>query len=1057
MVNPQTIVERTDIPPWKIRLDSWAARSLVRDPARAGANLEGLLDRRVPLELFEVVLGQIDRELPQLSDPDMALNNLERFFAASRSPLSLAALFERDPKAIPILLRIFSTSQYLSDLLVRDPAAWDGLRLTAGQPLSREVLVDEVTSLMATVDTGDREQAMRLLRRFKQREILRIAFGDIVAWQSLETVTSQISHLAEAICEAGLAFALRHVAIKYGTPRDDHGHNISMVVLAMGKLGGGELNYSSDIDLVLLYRDDGRTTGPHRIEASEYFERVARVFLAVLNDQTADGVAWRVDFRLRPNGSAGPLSTSIPRAAAYYDMRGRTWERQALVKARAVAGDVATGEGFLQQLQSWIYGPRLSMTEINGIRALKRQIERRALLDGHDETNVKTGRGGIRDIEFATQFLQLLHGGMLREVRTGNTLEGLNRLYQARCLSFQEYTLLEQAYRWLRRLEHRLQIMFDLQTHTLPIDEGELQKVAMRMALTSGSTVPGPEPHPEKPHEVLEQFRVRLKQITGHNRVILDHLLHNAFPGGDDESGSEGSEEADLILDAGPDEAWIVRVLGRYGFSDPIRAHRNLLHLATEKNRFLSPHRCRHFLAAIAARLITELALTPSPDETLNRLTSVSESLGGKAILWELFSQHPPTMKMYVRLCAACDYLCDLLVRNPGMVDELMDSLILPELPSYRFLDQSLRELLAGAEDPEPIIHSFRDAQHLRVGAREILGQDDIGRTSRALADIAEVCLTQVMAAESRSLQGRFGAPGAASGVAPEMTILALGKTGGREPNYHSDLDLIFVYTGEGDARTEGGRDSTTLQDYFSRLAASFSKRVSMSGRYGKLYEIDSRLRPTGKSGSLAVSEAELIRYFATESGQLWERLAMCRARAICASGETSEKARALIARVLTCIPWESGHADEVFEMRLRMEQGASPGNIKRGIGGAVDIEFAVQMLQLRYARRFPQVIEPNTSDAANALREIGALSDDDCSFFIHSYKTLRKIEARIRLMNTVARHDLPADAGELARLAWLIGATSTDELTREIAELRKENRQRFLRIAASCRVNETG
>ncbi len=1054
MVKPKAPDERTDDPPWKSRLENWTARLIVRDPARAGANLEKLLERRVPVDLFEVVLGQMDRELPQLSDPDMALNNLERFFSASRSPLSLASLFERDPKAIPILLRIFSTSQYLSDLLVRDPAAWDGLRLTAGQPVSRDVLVDELTSLMATVDPGDREQAMRLLRRFKHREILRIAFGDIVAWQSLETVTSQISHVAEAICEAGLEFAMRQVATKYGAPRDANEQIIPPVVLAMGKLGGKELNYSSDIDLVLLYRDDGRTTGKNRIDASEYFERVGRVFLSVLNDQTADGVAWRVDFRLRPNGSNGPLATSIPRAAAYYDMQGRTWERQAMVKARAVAGDIAMGEAFLQQLQSWIYGPRLSMSDINGIRALKRQIERRALRDGDDETNVKTGRGGIRDIEFVTQFLQLLHGGTLKEVRTGNTLEGLNRLYQARCLSFQEYTLLDQGYRWLRRLEHRLQIMFDLQTHTLPQEPAELRKIAMRMALTSDGTGGQRERGAENPHEALEHFRARLRQVTGHNRVILDHLLHNAFPGEDSEAGSE---EADLILDPRPDEGWIVRVLGKAGFLDPVRAHRNLQDLATEKNRFLSPHRCRHFLAAIATRLIAELAQTPSPDETLNRLTSVSESLGGKAILWELFSNHPPTMKMYVRLCAACEYLCDLLVRNPGMVDELMDSLILPDLPSFHFLDESLRELLAGAEDAEPIIHSFRDAQHLRVGAREILGQDDIRRTSQALADIAEVCLTQVMAAESRAMQDRFGVPGSTDSVNAEMMILALGKTGGREPNYHSDLDLVFVYTGEGDARTEGGREVTTLQDYFGRLAAGFSKRVSMSGRWGKLYEIDSRLRPTGKSGSLAVSEAELLRYFATQDGQLWERLAMCRARAICASPEMAARARVLVTSVLTCIPWESRHADEVVEMRMRMEQGASPGNIKRGPGGTVDIEFSVQMLQLRFARQFPRVLEPNTTDAANALKEMGVLSDDDCSFFIHSYKTLRTIEARIRLMNTVARHDVPADPHELAKLAWLLESPDGQTLNREIATLRGENRRRFLKIAASCRVNGSG
>ncbi len=1010
-----------------------------RDPRRACSNLTAMATHRVPRDLMQGLCRQLGHHLAGVSDPDMALNNLERFFSASRSGLALAALFERDTTCIPILLTIFSSSQYLSDLLIRDPAAYDSLRLTAGQPVSREVLIDEITALLDNVPAEDQTEALRLLRRFKHREILRIAFGDIVAQQDVQTVTAQISYVADASCVAALQFAGRTLALRYGWPLDKESQPVTACIIAMGKLGGNELNYSSDLDLVMFYRADGRTSGSRSIDNREYFDRLARTFASLLNDPTTDGVAWRIDYRLRPHGSTGPLASGLASALAYYDLRGRTWERQALVKARPIAGDRGLGRQLLERLQPWVYGQRLSMTEINGIRALKRQIERRALIDGDAETNIKTGRGGIRDIEFVIQFLQLLHGSALPEVRGGNTLEAIARLFQAGCLSFQEQMLLDQGYRWLRRLEHRLQIMFDLQTHSLPADPAELRKVAMRTGLPgehSGSDA--------DTDEILERFLDGLKQTTHHHRVILDHLLHNAFAGDDD----SGGEEADLVLDPDPDPDWVAAVLSRHGFLNPTQACRHLMDLATESSQFLSSHRCRHFLAAIAEGLLREIGQTPDPDSTLLRLSAVSDSLGGKAILWELFSSNPSTLKLYVRLCAACDYLCDLLVRNPGMVDGLMDSLVLQSLPSFDFLKQALDDLVRGAEDIDPILHSFRDAQHLRVGARDVTGRDDIGHTHRALADIAEVCLAEVVRQETGALHRRHGHPRLADGSECSLMILALGKHGGQEPNYHSDLDLVFVYPGDGATMTCGGRDPTSHQDFFSRLAANIAKRVSHNGPWGKLYEVDCRLRPTGKSGPLAVSTGEFTRYFIRGAGELWERLALCKARLVCApDAAATSVAGKLVASLITAHPWDPAHASEIARMRQRMEQGASPQNIKRGVGGTVDIEFAVQMLQLKHAWQYPDVLQPNTIAAATALHRHGCLSDDDFEYLTRSWKMLRWVEARLRLMNTTARHDLPTDAAELARLTWLLEYSSAPELIREIDLLRDENRRRFLRL----------
>ncbi len=1003
-----------------------------RNPAKTLANLQKLAAQRIAFPLFQDLLRQLSAGMVGLSDPDMALNNLERFFEASRSPLGLAALFERDPTAVPILLRIFSTSQYLSDQLIRDPASYDALRLAAGQPVSREILVDELDLALSVLDDDDVAAAMAILRRFKHRETLRIAYGDIIGNQDLETVTSQISYLADAICRVTWRFAQRKLVAKHGQPRTRDGQLATLSVIAMGKLGGHELNYSSDIDLVFFYQADGQTDGQHVIANRDFFDRAGRQFVKLLTETTPLGVVYRVDMRLRPGGKKASLTCSFSSAVSYYDLQGRTWERQALVKARVVAGDLRMGHQLLHRLQQWVYAPRLTAAEISGIRALKRQIERRAIEEGDTSNNVKTGHGGIRDIEFAIQFLQLLHGGEIPSVRSGNTLEAIGKLYRAGCLNSQEQALLDAGYRWLRQLEHRLQIMFDLQTHSLPETPGEREKVARRMGFTGSSS-----------QDVLDRFQRQLDIITRHNRSILDHLLHDAFA---EQAQEEVAQEADLVLDPFMAEASVEAILSGYRFQQPLAAHRNLAMLATENNRFLSSRRCRHFLAAIARPLLIDISHTPQPDETLLNLTKVSDSLGGKAAIWELFSNHPPSLKLYVRLCATCEYLCQILTQNPGMIDELTDALVLQELPDLPRLRTMLAELLAGAEDADPIIHSFKDAQHLRVGIRDIVGQDKVSRTHRCLADIAEACVGEVLAWEHRQLVQRFGQPLDSRGEPLHLKLLALGKLGGREPNYHSDLDIIFLYEADGQAFLPA-TDDVSHQEFFSRLATNVIKRISGSSPFGRLYEIDSRLRPTGKSGSLVTSQKEFRRYFEEGDGQLWERLALCKARPLASNAEVSEELGGLIRELVTCQPWQPAFADEIARMRLRMQEGASPRNIKRGLGGTVDIEFAVQMLQLKFAGQFPSVLIPNTVQAAAALQQHGLLSRDDYEYFCQSYQMLRWVEARLRLMNTASRHDLPEPGEGFANLGLLLGYDNHQQLRNEIEYLRRENRRRFTQL----------
>lgn len=1012
-------------------LRSWGLENV----QRAHGNLFALAETGLTLDLLLVICEQLGQTLPRLSDPDRALNNLERFVVAARNPLSLGALFERDREALPTLLQIFSTSQYLSDWLISDPESYDLLRLTEGQPVAREVLVREICSEAAALP--DERHVLSLLRRYKHRETLRIAYGDIVRKQPLEVVTRQISYLADAICEAALQTARRSLEMKRGVPRLASGQRARFVVFALGKLGGCELNYSSDVDLVFLSDGEGKTDGERSLSNQEYFERLARNTVKLLTEQTELGVAYRVDLRLRPEGEQGLPVVTLENALRYYDVYGRTWERQAFVKARAVAGDIDLGEQFLIQMQPWIYRRYLSRADIAGIKALKRRIEQRAFREGSDTRDVKTGHGGIRDIEFVIQFLQLLNGGDLPRLRTGNTLEAIAALEQEGCLTWQERSLLEENYTFLRKLEHRLQIMYDLQTHTLPESDSELRRLAIRSGYT------------DKPNSsALAQFKSEFKTRTEVNRKILDHLLHDAF--GDEEVLEP---ETELVFDPEPSEATIQEVFSKHGFRDVREAYQNLLALATEKIPFLSTRRCRHFLAAIAPKLLKAIAVTPDPAATLVSLSKVSDSLGGKGVLWELFSFNPPSLKLYVRLCAATPYLAGILTSNPGMIDELMDSLVLDKLPTREWLDATLAELCRGAQDLEPILHSFKNSQHLRVGVRDILGKEDIQAAHRALSDIAEVCLQEITRQEYARLVDKHGEPtigsgdGNGNGRPCSFVLLTLGKLGGREPNYHSDLDVVFLYEAEGSTRPlrpSHRTNVTTNQHFFSQLGQRIIKMVTQLGPYGRLYELDVRLRPTGRSGSLAVSLDEFVRYFDEGQGQLWERQALSKARTI--TGESSARQRVMEA-ARHCIvnpPWREENAAEIRAMRQRLEETASTRNLKRGRGGTVDIEFAVQLLQMRHAARSPHVLTPGTLDAIAALRRGGLVSEDDADFWSKSYRFLRSVESGIRLMNTSARHDLPEDPAELKKLAFLLGYDNEQSLVSDCREYMAENRARF-------------
>jgi glutamate-ammonia-ligase adenylyltransferase len=698
-----------------------------------------------------------------------------------------------------------------------------------------------------------------------------------------------------------------------------------------------------------------------------------------------------------------------------FDRFGRPWHRQAWLGARRTAGERERAAAVLQRLQPWIFRRYLNRADETGIKALRRRILKRT---GAADDDPQDARGGLADIEAVVQYLQLLCGGDRPAARERGTLAAIAGLELAGVLSAEERTLLESNYLRLRQALHWRQVRGD---------DSE-----------SASANPG-----------QQDDRAALLARTWET---LARLLEGAT-----ESEST-SAVVDLLLDPAPTPAEAASALAGYGFADELAAAANLHSLAQERSAFLATRRCRHFLTLIAERLLAAIAATPDPDLTLRNLCSVSESLGAKGVLWELLNVHPPSLLLYVRLCAASPYLASILISNPGMLDDLVDSLQLDRLPNLAELERTLAELRRGAADVLPILHDLKNASHLRIGVRDILSQDPIDATHGSLADVAEFCLAQVVQREQAALTAKFGqptlGPGPLEGDPCRLAILGLGKLGGREPNYHSSVEVAFLYEAEGTTRPapRSRQERTNNSHFFSQLAQRVLKMLTQLTPQGRLYNVDVVLRPIGVGGAMALPQADFANHFLAGAAPLWQWQTLCQARPVFGDAAAREAATNLVRQLLAGRPWSGSEPEELLHSRQMLEKGASELNLKRGPGGTLDIEWLVQLLQLRHAANNPAVLAPGTQPALAALAATGCLARDDAEYLAESYRLLRRIESGVRLLNTSARHDLPDDPLELSKLALLLGQPNGETLRDRTIMTLAENRRRFMRVLAAIR-----
>jgi len=944
------------------------------------------------------------------ADPDGALAGSVRALSSRKDRYGGAA----SRKALAPLVRISAASRFLAQIIAARPRLLDLLASSR---------FPERPAPLRASRCKDGVSFARRLRAHKQVEMLRIALNDL-SGASIPDVTRDLSRLAERAFEAAVQFHYRRLCALHGPPAErSAGGPSGFCVLGMGKLGGEELNFSSDADVLYVYDKDGRTQGANPIDHFAFYARLAEAVTASVGSPGATpegGFVFRVDLDLRPEGRSGPIVNAIRGLELYYESQGAAWERFALLKARPIAGDLDAGEDALRRLVPFVFRKYFDLKAIDEMRQLKARAEKEAArAPGID---LKLGRGGIREIEFFVQALQLLHGGRDPNLRVRGTMKALDRLLYAGLISSRDRDELAEAYVVLRRLEHRVQMLAERQTHSMPEDVRENQRLARRTGYQDASAMSA--------DLALHRSRVEAR---------FKDLLRVA-------SGSGPSEDPRAAAAADPDATPEQRAaaLAELGFDQPDASAEELARLAQKRG---TPFQQAQ---PLGAALVTELAAAPDPDQALRHLADLYGGLVHPHATSELLAQSPRTTRLLISLFGSSDYLSRQLLTHP----ELIDQLVLRGAAALVRERADLRDDLANRLRPlSPLdveaalteLRRFRNEEVLRIALHDVAGALAVEQVSRQLSDLADACVDACFALARAEIEKRYGKRDA------EMVVLALGKLGGRELGYHSDLDLLFLYSSAG----EHGAN----HEYFARIAQKLISHLTLPLREGFLYRIDTRLRPSGSAGPLVVSFDALASYHGREA-RLWERQALLRLRPVAGDEALFERAFAQVIEPSVYRPIDrAAAAKELLSMRERIEReiaDESPGryNSKLGRGGLVDVEFAVQFLQLAHGADDPQIRSANTPQALGLLLEHGHLAAQDHAPLARGYRFLRRLESRLRIVRDRSVDRLPEGGAELLRLARRMGYSGPragDDLLSDYQRTAAGIRQAFLRVLGAA------
>ena len=908
---------------------------------------------------------------------------------------------ECDPTAADLLHVVFGNSPYLSRSLIADQS-FARLLIEDG-PEAAQAAALETARARASSKMETTEALMKRLRLAKRRGALAIGIADIVGVWPLEKVTAALSDLAEAALRAacrhllGALYRADHLA-----PTDPEmlEADSGLFVLGMGKLGARELNYSSDIDLIVLYDQDA-VLQANGGEQQFIFTRLTRDLIKIIGQQTGDGYVFRIDLRLRPDPGSTPVALSAQAAENYYQRTGRNWERAAMIKARAVAGDIERGEAFLASLEPFVWRRYLDFAAGQDIQAVKRQIDasRRADRTTVAGCNVKLGRGGIREIEFFAQAQQLIWGGRNPALRMIGTLNALDALAAAGHVPPRAAIELRSAYEFLRRLEHRLQMVNDAQTHSLPKSEEGVAGIAAFMGFAS-----------------LEAFSDELLRHLGVVEGWFGALFENKL-------GAVPEEE--LVLSGEEDDPKTLDALGRMGFGEPKRVSAMVRAWLSERYPALRSERARQLLDGLAPTMLKAFADSPDPDSALSRFDGFIAHLPDGVRFFSLLTAHPELFALVAEIMGAAPRLAAWLTGHPGLLDSVLSrdfsDLDLPDdavmgddiveaarqglirlFYSREFTAMEMSADLAAAVGHATDWQGFLDEVRrwandrvFQIGVHMLRGLLSPVEAGRPLSDIADVCigvLVPRIEAEFAADHGRV--PGG------EVAVVAFGKLGSREMTVSSDLDLLFLYDHDPSATESDGRKALAPSDYYARLCRRLIGAVVARTGEGKLYDVDMRLRPSGSAGPIACSREAFVNYQRADAWT-WEHQALTRARVVYAEGELGMLFDEVKRSVLTR-PRESGKlAADIVGMRerIREEHGNDDAwSIKHRRGGLLDVEFLAQFLQLSTAARHPEILAGDPISVFEAAGAQGVIDADTAQELAEAARLWRNLQGILRL-----------------------------------------------------------
>jgi glutamate-ammonia-ligase adenylyltransferase len=974
----------------------------------------------------DAALATVIQNAPKLSSPKAArarvdawLGDIARTTAGKTLKQLLAPA--KQAKLGDLVAAIAEASPYLWDLIRLDPPRFLGI-------LNAEPEARFVAALAQARRAGEAvsdADAMRDLRRAKAEAALLIALADIGGVWAVERVTQALTEFADAALGAAVRYLLRGAVtsgkLKVRDPESPE-QGSGYVVLAMGKMGAFELNYSSDIDLIVFYDADASTL--EGIEPGALFVRLTRNLVKLMQERTADGYVFRTDLRLRPDPASTPIAISLVSALNYYESTGQNWERAAMIKARPCAADLALGESFLREVAPFVWRKYLDYGAVADVHAMKRQM---AAYKGHDEIaieghNIKLGRGGIREIEFFVQTQQLIAGGRHPELRGRQTLVTLEGLANGGWIGHEAARELAEAYRFLREVEHRLQMVADEQTHTLPDEREALERFARFLGFADRDAFAA---------VLLEHLR----KVQRHYARLFE-----------DAPAAEASRRA-LVFPSGKDDTETLDKLAAMGFRRPLEVSQAVRRWLAGEYRSLKGEFARTHLAELVPVLIDHLARSENPDSALVALDRFLGGLHGGARLLSLLRRNPDFVALLALALGNAPRLADILALHPHVMDALIEPSFFGALPDAEKLAAELSGSLAQAASYEDLLDRARQfgQEHMfLIGARILSGTVSAEQAGEAFARLADV----IVRAVHRAVEENFvAAHGRLKGQ--QSAVLALGKLGGREMTATSDLDLIIVYDfDEKHPQSDGTRQLYGGQ-YFARITQRLISALAAQTNYGALYNVDMRLRPSGRSGPVATMIGSFESYQENEAWT-WEHLALTRARVVSGPPAFAARVEKVIHDVLCRPRGAETIAGDVVEMRaaIATEKGDSERwNLKYVAGGLVDLEFIAQYLQLVHAADKPEILDTATARALDKAARLGVLAPEDADVLRPAVRLYQNLTQVLRLCLSGPFDPKSAGLGLLNLLARAADVPDFATLEAHLAETQTRVRASFVRI----------